>query len=506
MTNKLQNKIKKIVQFIIFMGILLFLFCKVTWIFRANDSQSREIILGFNNIENIDVVLYGGSTLLRYYQPLEAYNEKGYTSYNYATSSARADLLKTYIEESRTSNDAILYVCDIRSMPMVTETITAASLRNWSDSIAVFSPQRIKGITSFLFTRDWKDRDILSFYLDIVKYHNNYSSLASSYQWSYVKTGSIYDVEKGFEPNKKAVPFDKPIITEERGELTEQQANALSELLDYCDDENLQILFIVCPYIITEADWKIFNTCGDIIQDRGYDYINFNDYYDAIGLDFETDFGDANHVNYLGAEKYTEYLMNYISDHYELPDHRGDEAYLNWDDDYKKYTSQQASWKESIVSLVDQHLEAKEVGENLSSINDFSSWFEAIQNSNFTIIIEKNQRQTYDTDNFAFGYMIDNFGIDVEQVNYIGVWKGNEKISSTNDEKSYKGKIGVDGLRGKIPCVVSAGESPQILVDGIDYFNDLGGIQIVVFDNNYLKVVDHVNIIVDDNEVRLVRW
>ncbi|MCH5339961.1 MAG: hypothetical protein J1E01_00705 [Acetatifactor sp.] len=507
MINNLYNKVKKMVQFFVFMGILLFLFCKVTWIFRANNSEARETIQGFHNLDNIDVVLYGGSNLLRYYQPLEAYKEKGYTSYNYATSAATADLLKVYIEESRTSNEAILYVCDVRTMPLLGETIEETSLRNWSDSVTVFSIQRIKGITSFLFTRDWEGWDIPSFYFDIAKYHSEYGLLASSDQWSYMKAGSVYDVDKGFAPNTSAnaVPFNEPIVIEERGELTEQQANTLNELLDYCDDENLQVLFIVCPYIITESDWKILNKCGDIIQSRGYDFINFNNYYDEIGLDFETDFVDKNHVNYLGSEKYTEYLMNYISDHYDLPDHRGDKAYSNWDDDYNEYTLQQASWKEEIVSLVNQHLAAKELGGNLSNINDFSSWFEAIQDSNFTIIVEKNQCKEYDTDNFAFHYMIDKWGIDVEQANYVGVWNGEEKLFSNNGEGGYKGIIGVGGGRAQVQCIVNAGEAPVISVNGIDYFNNSGGIQIVVFDNNYRKVVDCVNITVDDNEVNLVR-
>lgn len=499
------EKLKKIVQFLIFIGILLFLFCKVTWIFRANRSDARETIQGFHNLENVDVVLYGGSNLYYYYQPMVAYNVKGYTSYNYATSFAKADMLKAYIEESRTTNEATLYVCDVRTIPLVVESIDEASLRNWSDSVTVFSPIRIKGITSFLFTREWEGWDIPSFYFDIAKYHSDYSLLASSDQWSYVNKGNIYDVEKGFLFANTHVPFSRPEIINERGELTEQQANALNELLDYCDDQNLQVLFIVCPYIITETDWIVLNTCGDIIQERGYNYINFNNYYDEIGVDFETDFRDRNHVNYLGSEKYTNYLMNYISDHYELPDHRGDEAYSSWDDDYNEYTLLQVSCKEQIVSRVDQHLEVKEVGKNLSNNNDFSSWFEAIQNSNFTIIVEKNQCQSYDTDDFAFHYMIDKWGIDVEQADYIGVWSGEKKIFSKNGEDSYEKEIGVDGGRGQISCIVSAGEESRISVDGIDYLNNLGGIQIVVFDNNYQKVVDHVNIIVEDNEVILAR-
>ena len=92
-------KIKRMIEFIVFLLISCILFEKVTWIFRSNGEEAKEDICGFKNQGNVDVVLYGGSNLLRFYQPLEAWNQKGYTSYNYATSSAKADLLKAYIEE-----------------------------------------------------------------------------------------------------------------------------------------------------------------------------------------------------------------------------------------------------------------------------------------------------------------------------------------------------------------------------------------------------------------------
>ena len=120
--------------------------------------------------------------------------QKGYTSYNYATSSARADLLKEYIEDSRTTNEALLYVCDIRTITDVNKEVEEASVRNWSDSLSLSSVTRLKGISSFLFTRDYKDCDIPSFYLDIIKYHSNYDSLKDAYQWSYTNTKNIDNI------------------------------------------------------------------------------------------------------------------------------------------------------------------------------------------------------------------------------------------------------------------------------------------------------------------------
>ena len=504
---RLQKKIRRIIEFIIFMVIILALFCKLTWLFRSNSGEAREDIQGFKNQGKIDVVLYGGSNLLRYYQPLEAWHEKGFTSYNYATTAYRADLLEFFMEESRSSNEALLYVCDIRTLLPIKGVSDELALRTWSDSVGVFSPARIKGITTFLLNRDWQDVDIISYYFDIAEYHSNYEALARPYQWQYVNLKNIYNMDKGFNAKHSMghIPFERPEEADKCGELAEQQVKVLNDLLNYCDEEKLSVLFIVCPYIITESDWEIFNACADIIQERGYDFVNFNCYYDEIGFNFETDFFDVNHINYLGAEKYTEYLMNYLSDNYDLPDHRGDIEYAKWDEDYDEYALLQRDWKESILSIVDQHLEAKELGEKISSISDFSDWFGHIQNENYTIIIEKDQFDIYNTHDLAFDMILEKWRIDETGKNYIGIWQGETDLFCSNSNESFEGEIGVDGGRGLTSCSVHAGDNPQILINETDYYNNLGGIQIVVFDNNYQKVIDNVNIYVSERGVSLVR-
>ena len=504
--SKKNKKVNHIFSFVFFSIIVLILFCKVSWIFRANDSGSRENIVGFHNEKNIDVVMYGGSNLLRFYQPLEAWHQEGYTSYNYATSAARADLLTEYIKESRLTNDAILYVCDIRTIPLVQGTIIEQSLRNWSDSISVFSPIRIKGISSFLFSRDWKNWDIPSFYIDITKYHSNYEALEDPYQWSYINKKNIDNQNKGFSPNKNHVSFDRPQICNERGDLSKQQERALIELLDYCDQENLQVLFIVCPYIITEHDWNILNTCEDIIRSRGYDFINFNYYYDEIGLDFKTDFGDTNHVNYLGAEKYTSYLIDYISNHYKLPDNRKNLEYEKWNDDYISYISQQEEWKKDITLTIAQHLEAKKIGESLKDIDNYANWYESIQNNNFSIVTIKKGSYKVDTQDKTLQRMLDDWKIDTTESTYIGLWTNGKCRFSSNEEEEYEYDLGVDGGRGKVKCCLSVGEIPQMLIGDTDYYQNVNGIQVLVFDNNDQKVIDNVVIRINEKlEVELIR-
>ena len=42
------------------------------------------------------------------------------------------------------------------------------------------------------------------------------------------------------------------------------------------------------------------------------------------------DFGD--HMNFAGAQKVSSYIADYLADTYDLPDHREDAAYSDWND------------------------------------------------------------------------------------------------------------------------------------------------------------------------------
>ena len=89
--------------------------------------------------------------------------------------------------------------------------------------------------------------------------------------------------------------------------------------------------FIVTPYVINDEQELVFNRLKEIAGENDIGFTNANHDYDAIGLDFEKDFMDESHLNYYGAEKFTEYLGKDIAGRFDLPDHRGEKRYKSWD-------------------------------------------------------------------------------------------------------------------------------------------------------------------------------
>ena len=137
---------------------------------------------------------------------------------------------------------------------------------------------------------------------------------------------------KGFKPMTKIAPQPTPQITQTGvGELTEKSELYLQKIIDYAKKNGIELYFIVTPYVITDEQELVFNRLKEIAQENGIGFTNTNHDYDAIGLDFEKDFMDESHLNYYGAEKFTEYLGKDIASRFDLPDHRGEKRYKSWD-------------------------------------------------------------------------------------------------------------------------------------------------------------------------------
>lgn len=91
--------------------------------------------------------------------------------------------------------------------------------------------------------------------------------------WEQDKAWKLIDnddnvVNKGWEWIDKYGYLEQPenFNTDERAELPENDIRLLKELLTYCKAENLNVLFVVCPYWITKEHQIKYNAMADMIQ------------------------------------------------------------------------------------------------------------------------------------------------------------------------------------------------------------------------------------------------
>ena len=91
------------------------------------------------------------------------------------------------------------------------------------------------------------------------------------------------------------------------------------------------------------------NIREEIVSSYGYPFLNMNNYYEELDIVFEEDFADyGSHTNAIGAEKCTDFLREYLQEHYDFADKRGDSAYSSWDEAYRLWQSEAESARETI--------------------------------------------------------------------------------------------------------------------------------------------------------------
>ena len=139
-----------------------------------------------------------------------------------------------------------------------------------------------------------------------------------------------YRVEEQVHPSYTEDVDPKP--------MTNKQEYYYRLIIEYCQAEGIPLLIIVSPdggYCDDQRAKYLY--AADIAEEYGVDFIDFNEYYDDIGLDPSEDFGDIGHLNYSGNRKFTSYFGEYLDDNYDLPDRRNDNSglYDSWEENYR---------------------------------------------------------------------------------------------------------------------------------------------------------------------------
>lgn len=510
----MKQKIKRILEFTIFLCILLFIFSRVTYLFREV-SLSRNNITGFDKEGDLDVVCVGASTVVEYYQPLTAWNEYGYTSYAYGTLYGQMELFWRYMDRVLETQNPKLFVVDLRMMTTLTEEgIYEQGLRFWSDSLPILSADRYFSLRDYFKIHSLNESERqsrLSYYLDIAKYHTNDSALASPDNWMYMNNRG-YSKYKGYEISSTHHFYEKPAVDiNEKAELSQIQYHVLYQLLNYCKEKDLNVLFVVCPYIVQEEEQRVYNTMKEIVTSYGYHYINANECYDEIGLDFQTDLKNINHVNCVGAEKYTRFLAGYIIKNYEIQPHENDESYAQWDKDYDIFAKELEKEKEKVYETVQDKLDAVNLSQHLAECEDFYEWTSGARNDNYTVLVCADlSKCSYCDIGVEEKQLLENWGIDISHSNYyLQVSCGGEIICLEDNPEGidYSGYLGViDGL-GQVPYNVQIDDSgAKVSIGDKEYIPSVNGISFILVDNNLKKVFDSVILYVnDDGSFRIER-
>lgn len=170
------------------------------------------------------------------------------------------------------------------------------------------------------------------YYFPLGKYHSRWGEISVS-DFDYHP-----NIKKGAETMiGVAVPNDYDIIDENwAAEEYGEGYVYLRRIVETCQEKGIEVMLVHLPYPSREEEQMAANAVYYIAEEYGVDYVDFVNLDQVV--DYDTDCFDAySHLNPSGAVKVTDYIGRYLTEHYDVPDRRGQERYAKWDEDYGKY-------------------------------------------------------------------------------------------------------------------------------------------------------------------------
>lgn len=328
-----------IIKLLVFCIIFELLLSGFTYVLR--DKKAAEEIITFKNERenSLDILLLGPSTMATGVSPMTLWNEYGIASFNLAMGGQSIPINYYNLKIALETQDPQLVVMDIgyifQSNKVASQPVR---FRQFLDNTA-FSVVKLQAVMDIVDRGEWTSHIFSIFF-----YHERWKGIGESDFEAVVS----YDKGSGGSANIGTLKNNLTVLDKtDTTDIDKYQISVkyLLKIINLCQENDIKILFVNLPSYATgktnhgdgEELQRIWNAFYYFAEEQGVDYINCLHELDTIGIDFSTDFFDWRHLNLSGKQKVTKFLGEYITENYDIPDHRGDADYAQWNKDYKKY-------------------------------------------------------------------------------------------------------------------------------------------------------------------------
>lgn len=203
-----------------------------------------------------------------------------------------------------------------------------AALRKWIDTIPL-SANKLDTIRTCIPAEKRS-----TYYFPLLKYHT-FWKCAGDIRRSLSLQQQARSV--GYSYTKPFLSISMFLTETDEIPVRQQELDAFNEqsLRTFCETAKKlgiqNVLFARFPHrtVIENYD-AVFAKLESVVQEYGYDFVNFDTQIDAIGLDPLSDFANAEHLNVFGTEKFTPYLADYLTAHYDLNTAHSDKVTDEW--------------------------------------------------------------------------------------------------------------------------------------------------------------------------------
>lgn len=354
--------------------ILTILLSKTTEILRMKSSEFKYSPF-FEHAQDYDVLFMGTSHVLNAVFPMELWNDYGITSYNFGGHANQLATTYWVLKNSLDYAKPKAVVIDCLMLEGMQKTADNFSYVHQSLDAFPLSTTKIDTVNDLLEDEevrklinegeitDAEKRTKLSLLWDFSVYHTRWDENLGEDEFVTSST-----LEYGAESRVQIASPGQIVINPGTTFQNETVGMMyLKKMIDECQTNGIDVLLVYLPFPIeNETQWISANTVKKIAEEYNVNYINFQE--ENI-VDFRTDCYDSNsHLNPSGAWKVTGYLGEYLTQNYNIKDHRGEDKYSYWDEDYTTYVNMKNN--------------------RLKGIKDLNSYLMLLEDSNYGFVMD----------------------------------------------------------------------------------------------------------------------
>ena len=336
------------IRAVVFLLIFAYLFVHISYMVRGELASVQDNLSGFYALEedSLDVVFIGSSGMFTAFMPEEAWEKYGFASYDFGINAMGSDTMSDAIREIMKTQSPQLLVIDVNPF------IVKQRAKDMDEKLVRFNTDGYHYSVDrlhMIYENVSDDEDKLSYYFDIIKYHEN------PFIWKHFFAAYPF-TNKGYAFFAWGAGTEPAVLTEERVALEKEYDADLNDLLDECDRLNTEILFIYFPFGKYQREDSIpnVNYIGDRVEAAGYSFLDCLMFRDQFQLDYGKDYCNGGHFDIYGAEKVTDVVGGYLQEHYHLPDRREDPAYAQWNDDLCEWHKLVLSNKDAVNKAIQE--------------------------------------------------------------------------------------------------------------------------------------------------------
>lgn len=330
-----KKRIRRIMTVLGFVFLFYIFFNYVTRTLITKENNSEVVARFYEEKKNsIDVIFLGSSHTYCGFSPMELWNSYGISSYNLGTSAQSMACSYYLLKEAIRTQSPEAVVLDIYSIQYKKYFYNEAFLHSAIDFIPLNSTKL--ELYQDLLCKTMSQEQALEYLFPIMKYHGRWNELNSRD----FTLGDGYD--KGSWMRYDIDPREEPEYTTETAKIFKGGVAYFDKIVQLCEENDVELVLCLLPMSEGKNYKKYVKRANSLIQhaeEKGLQTVNFELLREEINLDYSSDFDNSTHLNINGAVKVTRYIGEYLTTKYQITDHRGEEAYSSWNDDYQNYAA-----------------------------------------------------------------------------------------------------------------------------------------------------------------------